>query len=103
MAKRAASGRWREKLEGVASAVACESAPVGGDRLERDCQAAIDVIRKTHRASISHFQRMLDWGYNHAALVVDTLESRGVIGPQVGMGSREILDLETKILAGYAD
>ena len=52
---------------------------------------ALEVVRATKRASISHFQRRLGIGYNHAARIVDLLEERGVIGTSKGAGPREIL------------
>ena len=56
---------------------------------------ALDVIRVTKRASISHFQRRMGIGYNHATRIIDMLEERGIIGPPNGIGSREIkIDLE---------
>lgn len=56
---------------------------------------ALEVIRVTKRASAAHFQRHLNIGYNHASQLADLLEERGIIGPQNGIGSREIkIDLE---------
>lgn len=56
---------------------------------------ALDVIRVTKRASVSHFQRRMGIGYNHATRIIDMLEERGIIGPPNGIGSREIkVDLE---------
>ena len=56
---------------------------------------ALDVIRVTKRASISHFQRRMGIGYNHATRIIGMLEKRGIIGPPNGIGSREIkIDLE---------
>ena len=56
---------------------------------------ALDVIRVTKRASAAHFQRHLNIGYNHASQLADLLEERGIIGPQKGVGLREIkVDLE---------
>ena len=53
---------------------------------------ALEVVRDTKRASISHLQRRMGIGYNHAARIMDLLEERGVIGPAVrGSGPREIL------------
>lgn len=52
---------------------------------------ALEVVRTTKRASISHFQRQMGIGYNHAAHLIDLLEDRGVIGPAVGVLPREIL------------
>ena len=54
---------------------------------------AVELIRKTGRASISHLQRQLGIGYNDAAKTIDLLEARGVIGPQTdASGQREILN-----------
>ena len=56
---------------------------------------ALEVIRVTKRASISHFQRRMGIGYNHATRIIDMLEERGIVGPPNGIGSREIkVDLE---------
>ena len=56
---------------------------------------ALEVIRVTKRASAAHFQRHLNIGYNHASQLADLLEERGIIGPQNGVGLREIkIDLE---------
>ena len=56
---------------------------------------ALDVIRVTKRASISHFQRRMGIGYNHATRIIDMLEERGIIGPPNGIGSRKTkIDLE---------
>ena len=52
---------------------------------------AIEVIINTNRASVSHFQRKLGIGYNHAAKLCDELEERGVVAPHSGAGPRTIL------------
>ena len=52
---------------------------------------ALEVVRTTKRASISHLQRKMGIGYNHAAHLIDLLEDRGIIGPGVGVQPREIL------------
>ena len=52
---------------------------------------ALDVVRTTNHASTSHLQRKMGIGYNHAARLIDLLEERGVIGPQVGAQPREIV------------
>ena len=52
---------------------------------------ALEVVRTTKRASISHLQRQMGIGYNHAAHLIDLLENRGIIGPGVGVQPREIL------------
>ena len=42
---------------------------------------ALDVIRKTGRASVAHFQRQLCIRYTVAVSLVDELEKRGIVGP----------------------
>ena len=60
-----------------------------GEAAESDCDKAIEVIRETRRASVSHFQRKLGWGYDHACGVLDRLEKDGIVGLKVE-GQREI-------------
>lgn len=60
---------------------------------------AIEVIINTNRASVSHFQRKLGIGYNHAAKICDKLEENGVIAPQSGAGPRTILLDQNQLLA----
>ncbi len=50
----------------------------------------LEVVRTTNNVSMSHLQRKMGIGYNHAARLIDLLEERGVIGPQVGAQPREI-------------
>ncbi len=67
---------------------------------------ALEVIRMTRRASTTMLQRRLGIGYTRAARLMDTLEARGVVGPQVGSGTREILvDLDNEIPTntGFSD
>jgi S-DNA-T family DNA segregation ATPase FtsK/SpoIIIE len=59
---------------------------------------ALEVIRMTRRASTTMLQRRLRIGYTRAARLMDILEERGVVGPQVGSGTRDILiDLDNEI------
>ena len=62
----------------------------GIDRDEVLFDRALELIRTTGRASISHFQRQLDIGYNAAAWLMDKLEEREIVSPVTGPGSREI-------------
>jgi DNA segregation ATPase FtsK/SpoIIIE, S-DNA-T family len=52
---------------------------------------SIEIIRTTKRASTSNLQRKLSIGYNRAARIMDELEDRGVVGPDVPGQGREIL------------
>ena len=68
--------------------------PVGiGSQEEMELYVqALDVVRRTKRASTSHLQRKMNIGYNHAARLMDHLEENGIIGPAKGGSAvREIL------------
>ncbi|MEI7902853.1 MAG: DNA translocase FtsK [bacterium] len=59
---------------------------------------ALEVIRLTRRASTTMLQRRLRIGYTRAARLMDLLEERGIVGQQVGSGTRDILvDLDHEI------
>jgi len=52
---------------------------------------AIELLRRTQRASASYFQRQLHISYPRAAWLIDALEERGIIGPAQGGGkNREV-------------
>lgn len=52
---------------------------------------ALEVVRTTGRASVSHLQRQMGIGYNHAARLLDLLEERGIVGPANLAQPRKIL------------
>ncbi len=54
-------------------------------------ERAIEIILQDRRATTSYVQRCLRIGYNRAALIMEILEQRGVVGPQIGSAPREIL------------
>ena len=64
-----------------------------------DFKKAVECIINTNRASTSHFQRKLGWGYNHSAKIMDMLEDAGIIGPQSGAGPRSIIMSQDQLLA----
>ena len=70
--------------------------PASGDDdiSEEEYEKAKSVVIATNRASISHLQRQMRIGYNHAAKIIDLLEARGVIGQSHGAGPREVLATE---------
>jgi DNA segregation ATPase FtsK/SpoIIIE-like protein len=67
-----------------------EEMPVGlsGDELYSIARTAVIAAGK---ASTSYIQRKLGIGYSRAAMLMETLEKRGVIGPENGSKPREIL------------
>jgi S-DNA-T family DNA segregation ATPase FtsK/SpoIIIE len=55
-------------------------------------EQAIQIVRKTRRASASLLQRRLRIGYPRAARLMDELEEMGVVGPLLaGSLDREVL------------
>ena len=65
-----------------------DAVPDGVDPLLKQ---AVEIIATTGKASTSFLQRKLRIGYNRAARLVEELEERGYVGPQVGTNPREIL------------
>jgi S-DNA-T family DNA segregation ATPase FtsK/SpoIIIE len=54
---------------------------------------AIDLIRREGRASITLLQRKMRIGYTRATRLIDTIESKGIIGPSLTNSQvREVLD-----------
>lgn len=61
------------------------------DEEEELLEKCIDVIRSEQKASVSLLQRRLRIGYTRAARLMDTLEARGIVGPNKGAEPRDIL------------
>ena len=94
------AGVWREEryapsvMPGKAARKARPQAYEDED--ERLVQEAIELIRKTGKASISFFQRELGFGYSRAARIISVLEDRKIVGPANGVEPRPILNLPEK-------
>ncbi len=52
---------------------------------------AVDIVRRSDKASASLLQRRLRIGYARAARILDQMEDRGIVGPQDGSRFREVL------------
>ncbi|MDH5717348.1 MAG: DNA translocase FtsK [Spirochaetia bacterium] len=52
---------------------------------------AWNIILESQKASASYLQRRLRIGYNRAARIIEALEAKGYIGPQIGSKPRDIL------------
>ncbi len=67
----------------------------GADAAEDDgdplLSQAIDIVRRSDKASASLLQRRLRVGYARAARILDQMEDRGIIGPADGSRFREVL------------
>jgi len=78
---------------------AAARAQLKADENASDFKKAVQCIIETQRASTSHFQRRLGWGYNHAAKIIDQLQDAGIIAPQSGAGPRTIVMSPDDMLA----
>ena len=58
---------------------------------EKLVSKSIDLIKSTNKASTSFLQSNFQIGYNKAARIMETLESRGVVSPPNHAGKRDIL------------
>jgi S-DNA-T family DNA segregation ATPase FtsK/SpoIIIE len=65
----------------------------GEDEDEGDAllSAAVDIVRRSDKASASLLQRRLRIGYARAARILDQMEDRGIVGPADGSRFREVL------------
>jgi S-DNA-T family DNA segregation ATPase FtsK/SpoIIIE len=52
---------------------------------------AVDIVRRSDKASASLLQRRLRIGYARAARILDQMEDRGIVGPPDGSRFREVL------------
>jgi S-DNA-T family DNA segregation ATPase FtsK/SpoIIIE len=66
-----------------------------GDDADDDDDAllsqAVDIVRRSDKASASLLQRRLRIGYARAARILDQMEDRGIVGPADGSRFREVL------------
>jgi S-DNA-T family DNA segregation ATPase FtsK/SpoIIIE len=67
--------------------------PGEGDEDDADqyLSQAIDIVRRSDKASASLLQRRLRVGYARAARMLDQMEDRGIVGPADGSRFREVL------------
>jgi S-DNA-T family DNA segregation ATPase FtsK/SpoIIIE len=64
----------------------------GGSKDDKLFQDAVATVRLQGRASISLLQRRLRIGYTRAARLIEQMEERGIVGPNVpGSQFREVL------------
>lgn len=76
-----------EDAPGPSESIDGETSSVGADPLIKE---ALEIIATHGRASTSYLQRRLKIGYNRAASLMEEMEQRRYIGPQVGSNPREV-------------
>ncbi|NUM41224.1 MAG: DUF87 domain-containing protein, partial [Leptospiraceae bacterium] len=54
-------------------------------------EEAWEIVRLDRKASASYLQRRMRIGYNKAARLMELMEEKGYVGPQIGSKQREIL------------
>ena len=79
--------------------VAEQRAQVKADAEADDFKRAVECVINTRRASTSHFQRQLGWGYNRAAKMLDQLAARGIVSEPQGIGPRQIVMSQDDLVA----
>ena len=96
---------WRDLLQDEANGKRCaDAASISPDAPEPDKQqaavaaterelieTATDLVVRERRSTNSFLARSLNISYNRAACIMEELERRGVVSPQVGSSPREIL------------
>ncbi len=63
----------------------------GGENMDEHFEAAIELVVKKEKASVSMLQRHFRIGYNRAANLMEALEDRGIVGPEDGSKPRKVL------------
>ena len=54
-------------------------------------QAAVEIVRRDRKASVSYLQRRLKVGYNRAARMIEEMEAAEIVGAVQPGGAREVL------------
>ena len=63
---------------------------VNADSMDSLYDEVVEFVKAQQKASTSLLQRRFGIGYNRAARLIDTLESKGVIGPANGSKPRDV-------------
>ncbi len=84
---------------------AAEKAAGGLKNRDELYEAAVDVVVREGRGSVSLLQRCLGIGYGRAARLIDFMAEDGIVGPYNGSNAREVLIsvAEWEVMSGETD
>lgn len=82
--------RYRAEFAAESSEDGSSSEAFEGEAVDPLLKQSLEIVASTGKASTSFLQRKLKIGYNRAALLMEELEVRGYVGPQVGQNPREV-------------
>lgn len=82
--------RYRVSFEEISAGEGEGSEELDGE-VDPLLKESLEIIATSGKASTSFLQRKLKIGYNRAASIMEELEVRGYVGPQIGQNPREIL------------
>lgn len=80
-----------EYAEGVTNYVELGDRQAREDFEDELLEDAVRMVLETGQASVSMLQRKFRVGYTRAARLIDMMEERGIVGPNIGSKAREIL------------
>lgn len=67
------------------------------EKNDKHYAAACEIVKTGGRASVSRIQRELRIGYNHAARLIEAMESDGIVSSMNESGMREVLTPNAKV------
>jgi DNA segregation ATPase FtsK/SpoIIIE-like protein len=84
-----------KELKEIKKAVKSIAKRIGGDtgiyNKDEILDNAIKLVRESRTATAGFLQRKLSIGYARAAELLELMEEKGVIGPQIGTKPRKVL------------
>lgn len=90
--KREKATEYDEKIVEEITSASKIAAGGGGDEGDEEFfEEAVESVVEKQKASVSMLQRQFRIGYNRAARLMETLENKGVVGPEEGSKPRKVL------------
>lgn len=80
----------QDKVDEITAVAKADEEPDGD--ADTFLSEAVEFVTEKGKASVSMLQRRFRIGYNRAARLMETLEAKGVVGPEDGVKPRKVLD-----------